>query len=219
MSDQSFAHQQLLDRVRQQAAVTTTLPTVAVPQSQADGTDFSHEELADMTNQQKLATFEAVLDQIEQDQAADSTPPITDSTSVASPNTLDDPVEQLAASGNKHKEQLEGFGIYSPELPGGMQQVEAEPSPEISAELESFLQRTEKPEQLHVEQQLQEFAAQAAMDQATSAQKMKVLPITKEQEIIGLKKSPAFSLRWLVEFSQKITKIFTGKAIYRQGGN
>lgn len=135
---------------------------------------------------------------------------------IANPNPIFQPPTPV---GNKQKEQLEGFGLAAQELPGGMQQVESEPSPEISPELESFLHQAEKPEQLQVEQQLKELAQQAAEEPPSSPQAMKVLPITKEQAQIGQKKSPKFSIRWLVEFSEKISKIFVGRAVYRQEKN
>jgi hypothetical protein len=43
-----------------------------------------------------------------------------------------------------------------------------------------------------------------------------VLPITEEVEEAGKKKNPNFSIRWLVEWSQRIIKMFAGKVVYKR---
>lgn len=123
------------------------------------------------------------------------------------------PVQQ---SFGRQKEQYEGV-VNSQELPGGMWHAETEPSPEIPPELESYIQHAEEARQHQAERQLQDITDLAAQEHITSSPKsMKVLPITKEQEDAGQKKSTKFSLRWLVEFSEKIKKIFAGTVVYRQ---
>lgn len=95
--------------------------------------------------------------------------------------------------------------------------VEVEPpSPEIPVEVEGYLQEVKD----HQDQLPQEIVISA--DQVTlqpnSAPPLRpvvVLPITPEMENLGLHKNPAWSLRWLVEWSRKLMKMFAGKIIYR----
>lgn len=47
------------------------------------------------------------------------------------------------------------------------------------------------------------------------AQPVVVLPITPAEEKTGERKNPKFSVRWLVEWSRKLMKMFTGKVVYR----
>ena len=233
MSDQTLTHQQLMDRVRQQTAFgqqqpQTSAGQVAADQNLGDQTHGqpnnqpsdsqsnkqpSNQPTSDLsnsgsqssltnglTNLQKIEAMETALDQT-RDRNSDQTP------------------TPSQAGGNRQKEQFEGSGLATQELIGEMRAVESEPSVEISPELESFLKQAEKPDQKQVEQQLKELAEQTAQETAASPQAMKVLPLTKEQSELGQKKSPKFSIRWLVEFSEKISKIFVGRAVYRQEKN
>jgi hypothetical protein len=43
-----------------------------------------------------------------------------------------------------------------------------------------------------------------------------VLPITPATEDAGERKNPKWSIRWLVEWSRKLMKAFSGKIIYRE---
>ncbi|PIR61924.1 MAG: hypothetical protein COY81_01855 [Candidatus Pacebacteria bacterium CG_4_10_14_0_8_um_filter_43_12] len=151
-----------------------------------------------ISSQQKIATFEAVLKELEAEKAGQ-----TD--------------QSTQYSGSLRKEQPLGAGteIGSMELPGGMQYVESEPAPEISPEVEEYLQKVEE-QQLKLPKEIV-IAAQTQDQQAQqeAAQKVKVLPMTQAQAEEGAKKNPLFSVRWLFEFSQKIAKMFDWQAIYR----
>ncbi len=100
------------------------------------------------------------------------------------------------------------------EVPG-MQYVESEPHVEMSPEVESFLTSVEN----HHEQLPKEvvIADSTAADPVVQplAQPVVVLPITPEIEKKGAKKNPQFSVRWLVEWSHKMMKMFAGRIIYR----
>jgi hypothetical protein len=175
-----------------------------------------------INDQQKLATFEAILSEMEsekqqanQEAVQDLDPamvpaPVAEAPQVQPP----DPAVGYSTSGIR-KEQAPGMGIATAELPGGMQYVESEPSPEISEEVESFLQKVEQdPSQLPQEIVIaaQEHAASVTR---TLPQDVKVLPITQAQEIEGKKKNTTFSIKWLVTFSNKLAEMFKGKAVYR----
>ncbi len=99
---------------------------------------------------------------------------------------------------------------------GGLQHVEQEVSPEISPEISEFIEKVET----HTDQQPQEIVITAqgdsSMQPAHMPQPVVVLPITPEVETFGAKQKTTFSVRWLVEWSRKLMKVFSGKIIYRQ---
>lgn len=98
----------------------------------------------------------------------------------------------------------------------GVQSVEHEPNPELSPEVASFLEKAEKNEgQLPEEITVAEDAG-TSMPRRTPKKAVVVLPITPEVEKQGMKKSPSWSIRWLVEWSRKIMKMFSGDVIYRE---
>jgi hypothetical protein len=127
------------------------------------------------------------------------------------------PQEQMISSGRK--ESLEG-GSVSPESGGSLQYVEHEKTPEVPAEVEKYIKKVEDkkvraPEEIVVANQ----ASSVQDDQKYVSEPVVVLPITPEVEAQGKKKPPKFSVRWLVEWSHKIVKMFSGRAIYRQPAN
>lgn len=99
---------------------------------------------------------------------------------------------------------------------GGVQHVEQEVAPEIGPEIEEYLQKVED----QVTEQPQEIVInpQGATDvQAVhTPQPVVVLPISPEVEKAGEHKPPSLSVRWLVEWSRRLMKMFTGRVIYRQ---
>ena len=102
------------------------------------------------------------------------------------------------------------------EHPGGVQSVEQERVPEIAPEVESFLQHAEEQTD-HLPQEIV-----VADNQEVSAvthhpkKPVIVLPITAGEQKKGKKKSTKLSVRWLVEWSEKLMKKFSGKVIYRE---
>jgi len=103
----------------------------------------------------------------------------------------------------------------SPDL-GTSPSVEYEPNPEIPPEVESFLQQVES----HEDQLPQEIVVSGDSVQVQNthyaAQPVVVLPYTKETEQKARFKSPQWSIRWLIEFGEKVYKLFGGKVIYRE---
>lgn len=104
----------------------------------------------------------------------------------------------------------------TPEYPSGIQTVEQEPVPEISPEVESFLKQAEQqPDQLPQEIVIADNQEISSVTHHPK-QPVVVLPITAQDQAEGKNKDLRFSLRWLVEWSIKIMKKFSGKVIYRE---
>lgn len=104
------------------------------------------------------------------------------------------------------------------EMAGSSGPVEVEPirEMEMPVEVESYLQKVDNnPDQLPQEIVIADDG-QIIRSKSFSKQPVIVLPMTEEELEKGKKKSPHFSVRWLVEWSEKIMKMFNGKVIYRQ---
>ncbi len=121
-------------------------------------------------------------------------------------------------TGGKETIGAGGIGVKNViEAGGSTQQVEYEPNPELPPEVEGYLNKTEQ----HQDQAPPEVVIGATStalptDRNLPSQPVVVLPITPEIEKAGMKQTPKFSIRWLVEWSHKIMKMFVGKVIYFQ---
>jgi len=162
---------------------------------------------------QKLDTFESVLDEIQNtvphgvvqavDQATDTLNPQQGGARTA---------KERVETGKSADAQIIDAG-------GGIQAVETEKNPEIPVEVESFLQRVEDHhDTAPTEVVIADGTSEVPTNQYPSRPVI-VLPITEAEEQEGAKKSPKYSFRWLVEFSHKIIRMFTGKVIYKQEEN
>lgn len=130
-------------------------------------------------------------------------------------NTLN-PQYPVGPAGSKESVESVSLDQLAVDAARGAKQVELEPTPEIPPEVESYLQKVED----HTATAPKEIViADGSNTQPTDhhypAQPVVVLPITSEEEKQGATKSPKFSIRWLVEWSRKIMKVFSGKVIYR----
>lgn len=115
------------------------------------------------------------------------------------------------------KEAPDAAGASGIEAGGNTQYVEIEPNPEIPPEVETYLQRVEN----HHENAPEEIVvADGSFSAPTShnypSKPVVVLPITPEIDKKGAHKSSKLSVRWLVEWSHKVMKMFFGKVIYRE---
>ncbi len=134
---------------------------------------------------------------------------------------IPDPLNPLAPSGASAKEipNLQ-VSVESPavDVVPGMQYVETEKTHEMPPEVDGFLKKLEN----HHDQLPNEVViTNLITGQSTPhylAQPVIVLPITKEVEEVGVKKPLQFSIRWLVEWSRKIMKTFSGRIVYREVG-
>ncbi len=117
------------------------------------------------------------------------------------------------------KEKSEpGIRVEVPQvdMAAGVAAVEQERTPEISPEVEAYLSKVES----HHDQQPQEVVfADGTTPQAQAthiAEPVIVIPITPQNEKEAQLKSTKFSIKWLVEWSHKLIKMFVGRVIYRQ---
>lgn len=106
-------------------------------------------------------------------------------------------------------------GDTSPIEAGGLQYVEQEPTPEISPEVEAYIKKVEEQKIEAPQEVVIADGTQGSADTNYPSQPVVVLPYTKKTEEEGKKKSPKFSIRWLVEWGQKIVKMFVGKVVYK----
>ena len=111
-----------------------------------------------------------------------------------------------------------GFTIEKPgidQVPG-IQYVESEPQHELNPELEAYISKVEN----HQNQLPSEVVITnpAGIQPTThyAAKPVIVLPITPELEKTGSHKATSFSIRWLVEWSRKVMKMFHGQAAYKE---
>jgi len=126
-------------------------------------------------------------------------------------NQLNPPPQYVAPA---QKERVDS-GQSPVETGAGLQYVEQEKQPEIPPEVEKFVnkidqEKIESPKEIVVADQQQDM-----QNQHYAAEPVVVLPITPELEKKNKNKSPKYSVRWLIEWSQKIVKMFAGKVIYR----
>lgn len=177
--------------------------------------------------QEQLDTLDQVLTQIESERVSDNSNSfgtVAQAMPQAIAQSYDplNPPNPTPVGTTKKETYVVGSGVVtenSPptvEHPGGVQAVEQEPNAEISPEIESFLQHAQEQSD-HLPQEIV-----VADDQTISAvthypkKPVVVLPITPEEQAKGKNKSPKLSIRWLVEWSVKIMKKFTGEVIYRE---
>ena len=98
-----------------------------------------------------------------------------------------------------------------------IQVVETERSPELSPEVEKYLQEVhQEKDRAPKEIVIDDDMANLPSNNQFVSEPVIVVPITPEIEKKGKRKSPKFSIRWLVEWSQKIIKMFSGKVVYLQ---
>ena len=174
-------------------------PTPAVPTpapSQDDELALLDKILAEAEQSAPQAVPTAMLQSV-----ADATQALTPKTGTGGKETIG------AAAGVKNVVEAGGSTQY----------VEYEPNPELPPEVEGYLNKTEQhSDQAPPEVVIADSATSMPTDRQLPSQPVVVLPITPEVEKIGMSKPPQFSIRWLVEWSHKIMKIFVGKVIYFQ---
>jgi len=126
-------------------------------------------------------------------------------------------INYVASGGKESLGAISAVDSVVVEAGGNAQMVEYEPNPELSPEVEGYINRVDQ----NTDQAPNEIViADASMPMPSNhqlpSQPVLVLPITVGLEKEGATQSPKFSVRWLVEWSRKIIKIFVGKVIYRQ---
>ncbi len=135
----------------------------------------------------------------------------------AVPQAVQDQVQQVQekaaqATSGVHKE-AEALQVFE-NIPGA--QVEYEKVSEVPPEVEEFVQEVGRHEQLPQEISISGDDIALTTPKRPAKKAVVVLPISPEVEDHGVKKNPQFSVRWLVEWAQKMMKMFSGEVIYRQ---
>ncbi len=166
---------------------------------------------------QALDVFENVLDDVEgQASVVDQVvPQIVDQAT--------DTLNPVGVATPAAKEQYEAAASPDVQVDGSSSAtgVEVEPSREMEmpVEVESYLEKVGN----NIDSIPQEIViaddGQSVHTKNYPKQPVVVLPITPEIEKEGEKKSTSFSIRWLVEWSKKLMKVFSGKVIYREVEN
>lgn len=114
------------------------------------------------------------------------------------------------------KEQEPKVSIQELNINTTASEVEPNHEMEMPVEVESYLERvTDHQDQLPSEIVIADDGADISIKTYPS-KPVVVLPISQKEEKEGEKKSTAFSVRWLVEFSRKLMKAFSGAVIYRE---
>jgi hypothetical protein len=116
--------------------------------------------------------------------------------------------EAVQATSTLDQAQVDGGSL--------VQYVEHEKLPEIPVEVENFIQRVENMQDMAPREVVIADGTQESAAPSYPSRPVVVLPITPELEKKGAWKSPVWSIRWLVEWSRKIIKIFAGKVVYRE---
>lgn len=124
-----------------------------------------------------------------------------------------------AVSGTTKEVREPGVTLEKPAIDQvpGIQHVEHEKAAEMSPEVEAFIQKVDThPDQLPQEIVIADQQGPVIPPTKYLAKPVIILPITPEVEKDGKFKNSQFSVRWLVEWSHKVMKMFSGKVIYRQ---
>jgi hypothetical protein len=125
-------------------------------------------------------------------------------------------VQQGAGTSRKEAAESVSLDQIAADAARGVQVVETEPTPEISPEVESYLEKVQENKDMAPPEIVIADTSQALpTNHQFPSQPVIVLPITPEVEAAGAKKSPQLSIRWLVEWSRRLMKAFVGKIIYR----
>lgn len=129
------------------------------------------------------------------------------------PETLEPPVEAAPAVAT------EAAPAANPMESGQANYQEVDhsgPEMEISPEIAAYLEEIKS----HQDQLPQEIVVAGndvqLQPQAQPLRPVIVLPITPEIEAVGAKAKPKNSVRWLVEWSRRLMKMFAGRVVYKE---
>lgn len=144
--------------------------------------------------------------------SAQVTPGVSATAVISQVASQDDTLNPASISTSREKAPLNIE--FSGELPAGMQSVESLRSPEISPEVEKFIEEVkEEPNQFTKEVVLAD-QQMIPTSQPFISQPVIVLPMTQQEFEEGKKLPPTESKRWLAEWTEKIRKIFAGNVVF-----
>ncbi|MBD3250631.1 MAG: hypothetical protein GF381_03625 [Candidatus Pacebacteria bacterium] len=194
-----------LSRNNADVPVKSVKPTISAPPQDSEQEAFSGQGASlNLPQNKKLDLLEEVLAEF----------PALATAEVES--QVNSPNEPQLPTGAR-KEALDAGGANPVETGAVLQQVEPEKSPEIPPEVDKYLKTVERDQGRQPQEIVLAEATDDLPDQSQyQAQPVIVLPITPEAEKRGARKSSQYSIRWLVEWSRKIIKMFAGKVVYRQ---
>lgn len=184
-------------------------------------------QAAVVQDDEKLRIFDSIIDEIEQksanpvDESAAASALFASVTPQALPQATEEMWQQAQPQpqgGQTGKERTAGtWSLDSAvqESGGMLTAVEQEKQPEISPEVESYMQRVENTQESPAEELAKLIPTVVSASSPAQTEVVRVLPISKSSAVAGHAKSPKFSIRWLVEWSDKVIKMFQGKAVYR----
>lgn len=209
MTDSARPSTHMLQQIRSSFGQGSTQLPSLTPTSSVPSTPSSVVN-EDTSTQQQLEVLEQVLQEVEQQTVAQAIPlAVTQATDTLNPQQVTVGVTKEATDRGAQIEQIVDAGA-------GAQTIEIEPSPEISPEVAEFLQKVEE----HQDQLPQEIViASDAAQLLPATQALKpviILPITPEIEAVGAKKNTQWSVRWLIEWSRRLMKMFSGKILYAE---
>lgn len=122
---------------------------------------------------------------------------------------------QSASRGGKEAAGSLSIDAANIEAAAGIQVVEQEKNPEMPVEVEGFLQHVDSNSQQAPEEIVLADLQNEVLPTKVPKKSVIVLPITPEIEKAGARKSPKHSIKWLIEWSRKIMKMFEGTVVYR----
>lgn len=198
-----------------QATPIQTASTVPAPMSQSDALSVLEAAIAQASQQSDVARQAAEKTLQRATEETGELAQVLPSAILTATNTLNPVTPTTTAK--------ESEGLKSPdksnqaEAGTGIQAVEVEKNPELPPEVEGFINKVEQQaDQLPKEIVIADAIKNLPQHHPLPKQPVIILPITPEIEKAGATKSPKFSVRWLVEWSRRIMKMFVGKVIYRQ---
>jgi hypothetical protein len=174
-----------------------------------------------ISDDEKVALFDNVLDEVE---GTDQSVLFASVTPQALPQATeelwqeaqrDQAMAQPSQIGKERSTGAWSLDSAVQESGGMLAAVETEKQPEISPEVERFLQKVDDNQESPAEELAKLIPKVVTSAQPDQTEVVRVLPVTKQMAEEGHKKSPTFSIRWLVEWSEKVIKMFKGKAVYR----
>jgi hypothetical protein len=191
--------------------VSATLPASAT--DQADKLSAIETALDAAEGEEQSQPDNGVLAQAMPTAVNDATDSISLNPSIISPTTAKELNQKLTTI----ESTAESTPVASDTVEAGaLQMVEQERTPEISPEVEAYIQKVQDHQNQAPKEVVIADGSQGSSQTAYPSKPVVVLPITAQMEKDGATKSPKFSIRWLVEWSHKIIKMFVGKVIYRQ---
>jgi len=159
----------------------------------------------------KLQLLDQALTEVESERAVDLSPAPSE---LKKPGLDLPPLEASPVSSVRKEAVVSSQNAV--ERGASIQAVETERSPELSPEVEKYLQEVHQEKDQAPKEIVLDDVANLPSDNQFVSEPVIVVPITPEIEKKGKRKSPKFSIRWLVEWSQKVIKMFSGKVVYLQ---